>query len=183
MPLLKKWRELLLSAVLIIIIILLSMLIKNLFSLQKEAIQKRDITKNTYNKILTGETSEEKLNMMLAQIKEEYRATEECVPKELKKQDVISALMDISENVNIKGLEIKDMILTSEPPKKGEKYETIKVNIKSFSGTYENIKQFLEYIKNYNREITINNLNFTREKDSKEFKGSMTLCFYGDINS
>lgn len=183
MPLLKKWRELLLSAGLFIIIILLSMLIKNLFSLQKEAIEKRDATKIAYDKIISGETSEKELNTMLAQIKEEYRAIEEYLPKELKKQDVITTLAYISDEVDIKGLEIKGMTLASEPPKKGDKYETIKVNVKAFSGSYDNIKQFLEYIKNYDKKITINNLTFTRDKDSKEFKGSMTLCFYGDINS
>lgn len=182
MQITKKWREITLVAVIIGIIILLSLLIKHLFAIQDQTILELNEIKTNWEKIASGETSEEKLKENLEKAKDEYDGIDGYLPKGLKKQEVNLAITDISNNVNVKGFSIDNATLSDEKAPNKAQYEAIRVNMKNITGTYQEVKELLEYINNYNQKISVTTATFDKSDDTNELKGSMTLIFYGEAN-
>ena len=62
--------------------------------------------------------------------------------------------------------------------KEYENYDVYAVYIKSFSGSFNQVQQFLEYVKNYDKLVRVDAINFRKEEITGKMKGTIKLSFY-----
>ena len=62
--------------------------------------------------------------------------------------------------------------------KEYEAYDVYAVYIKSFSGSFNQVQQFLEYVKNYDKLVRVDSINFRKEEITGKMKGTIKLSFY-----
>ncbi len=73
--------------------------------------------------------------------------------------------------------EDEEIMLRSET-KEFEDYDIYVVNIKSFSGSLEQIESFLEYVDNYSRIVRVDTITFRQNQITGKLSGQLKLSFY-----
>ena len=140
-----------------------------------EAAQKRDLAKNSYERIINSDTNIESLKEKIDKANTE---TAEIFDKlsPLDRKEVADFLVAIQKDTGItwenRSLTVKNEI-KGAPGVKG-----ILVSITDFDATYAEVKTFIDYIKNYWREVSIDSLTFGKDSLTGRMKGNMSLMFY-----
>ena len=62
--------------------------------------------------------------------------------------------------------------------KQYEAYDVYAVYIKSFSGSFNQVQEFLEYVKNYDKLVRVDAINCRKEEITGRMKGTIKLSFY-----
>jgi len=57
-------------------------------------------------------------------------------------------------------------------------YTIYEVTIQSFSGTFDKVEEFLEYVDNYERIVRVDTINFRKNQITGLMGGSLKLSFY-----
>lgn len=171
---LKRKENLILLGAIIFIVIIIS--IGNvLIEDYKEAAQKRELAKKSYERIINSDTD---VNSLTEKIEKANAESEEIFNKiaPVDRKDVADFLVHIENDT---GVSWKDRTLTVKneikdvPGIKG-----ILVNISEFDATYGELKIFVDYMKHYWREVSIDSLNFNKDALTGRMKGNMSLMFY-----
>lgn len=141
-----------------------------------EATDKRDSAKRKYETIISSDTSVESLNKKIEDANRENEELEERIT-ELSQREIAEILLKIEKDTGVAwlsksfsaGKEVKDI----------NGLKSISVNISGFSCTYEQLKDFFDYIDNFEREVTIDSLSFSKDRTTGRIKdGTMTITFY-----
>lgn len=141
-----------------------------------EATDKRDSAKRKYETIISSDTSVESLNKKIEDANRENEELEERIT-ELSQREIAEILLKIEKDTGVAwlsksfsaGKEVKDI----------NGLKSISVNISGFSCTYEQLKDFFDYIDNFEREVTIDSLSFFKDRTTGRIKdGTMTITFY-----
>ena len=142
-----------------------------------EAIDKREMAKSSYERITRSDTNVESLGNKIEAANIE---NEEILSKlvEIDRKQVADFLLDIQKDTGLSWNDKDRSFLVKSEIKNAPGIKGISVSISKFDGTYENIKSFLEYIKNYDREVSIDTLTFSRDPLTGRMNGNMTLMFY-----
>jgi len=173
----SKWREISIVLGILLSAFLIFLLINYLLDSREKAIAHQQATEDNYNNILSGETSEEILENELQQILDEQMALGEVLPVNFKIQEANAKLSEIIRNNKI--LNIDDCTVT-ELPNDGSEYKKVEIRVKNFYGTYEQVQDFMNYIKNYGSKIVIESMNFEVEDFTKNMKGeNLVFVLYG----
>lgn len=69
-------------------------------------------------------------------------------------------------------------IMLRPETKEFEKYDIYVVNIKSFSGSLEQIESFLEHVDNYSRIVRVDVITFKQNQITGKLSGQLKLSFY-----
>jgi len=177
----KRWREIVLFASLIIIFISLFFLIKFMLSKRDDAILAQEIAERRYNNLISGETSEEILEQELNNIISEREEIAKTLPENYKVQDANVELANIISQTRLFDRSDCDD-LDEVPIQEGDTYRKIEVKVKKFYGTYNQIKDFIDLINNYEKKVIIKDMEFTREDVTNNMEGkNLVLVLYGTI--
>ena len=74
--------------------------------------------------------------------------------------------------------EVDVRLLSDSEKKEFKDCDVYIVTVKSFSGTFSQIKEFLTYVENYEKLVRIDSLKFNKSKITGELVGSVSLSFY-----
>ena len=142
-----------------------------------EAVDKRDIAKSSYERITRSDTNVESLENRIEYANAE---NEELLGKlvELDRKQVADLLSVIKQETGLTWDDQNRSFLVKSEIKDAPGIKAISVSISNFEGTYEEIKNFLEYIKNYEREVSVDTFTFSRDPLTGRMTGNMTLMFY-----
>lgn len=176
----KKWREITIFIVLVAICMLLYILVNHLLSVRQSVLFERDIAERKYNNILSGETSEEILENELKNIIAEKERLAALLPVDYRIQDATVDLVEIARNNKI--LNIEDREVNEYVGSEGELYKRTEIKIKDFYGSYKQVKDFIDYINNYNKKIVINGMEFEREEVTGNMNGKNLVLEVYSIN-
>lgn len=144
-----------------------------------EAAQKKELAKQSYDRIVSSDTD---VNSLKEKIDKANIESAEIFDKlaPVDRKEVSEFLTHIEKDT---GISWKDRTLTVRNEIKDVSgIKGIAVNISDFDATYEEIKLFLDYIKNYWREVSIDSLVFSKDNLTGRMKGNMTLMFYMEDN-
>lgn len=62
--------------------------------------------------------------------------------------------------------------------KANEEYDVYIATINSFSGNFDQIQEFLEYVKNYDKLVRVDTLSFGKDNITGKITGKLRLSFY-----
>ena len=140
-----------------------------------EAAHQKELAKKSYERIINSDTD---INSLKEKIDKANIEKGEIFDKlsPVDRKDVSDFLIAIEKdtgvNWNERTLTVRNEIKDA-PGIRG-----ILVSISDFDATYDEIKIFLDYIKNYWREVSIDSLSFSKDNLTGRMKGNMTLMFY-----
>lgn len=170
-----KKKETIITFFVIIFTICILYVANMLISDYKAELARQKIAVSSYEKIINSDTSLESLQNKIDEVNKSNEEALESI-SEIGQKEVAEFLIKIQEETRItwvnKTFSIKNSI-NGAP-----KLKAITVTIPSFSGTYNGVKDFFSYIENYERKVTIDSINFSRDKLTGKMTGSMTLTFY-----
>ena len=173
---LEKKKEIIVVAIYIVAFSLIYFKMNSL-NIEKENLEwDVQTSERMYNNVKNVPYTYEELQTQYAQKEEEYKNMENYLPLNLSNKDVNNMIADIVNNTgrlfdlgSYKVIELKS-------EKNNIRYQ---VKINSINATYDQTKEFFNYIKDYKSKIEVQQLNLTRIYDN--IQGSMTLDFYGTI--
>lgn len=141
------------------------------------AIDERDFSKSKYERIMSLDTDTESLKK---KIEEANNESEEILNtlSELDRKQVAEFLIKIQKETGITWDDGNRKFTVKNSIKDAEELRGILVTISKFYGSYEDIKNFFDYIKQYERKVTIDSLNFSKDQLTGKMTGSMSLMFY-----
>lgn len=174
-----KNKKIEIAVILIIIIVSASLFFLINFLLQKrsDALFNNEILEIRCNAIKSGETSKTILEKELSEIKSENERLSVLLPKDLKIQEAQAKLVEIVKNnkmLNIEKCTVTELELDENIP-----YKQIRVIVKDFYGTYEQVKAFLDYITNCKNKTVIEKIEFQSDENTNNIKGqTLVFSFY-----
>ena len=140
------------------------------------ATEKRDNAKKKYDAIINSDTSVESLNKKIGDTEEETKKLEEKI-SEMSQREIAEILLKIEKESGLTG--VSKTFSASKAVKDVNGLKAISVNISGFACTYNQLKDFLDYMDNFEREVTVDTLSFTKDRTTGRIKdGSMTITFY-----
>lgn len=170
----KNKKEIIIS-ILILIYIICIILIGNHLLKQRELVKDEyDLKEAKYN-ALQNSISEEEFRKKILELENE-------------KQELANKILPVESNMEVEKIfadfKAKAPITWGEPTVEFreivglEKYNIYSVDIESFSGTLKEVKDFLEYVDNYDRIVRIDSINFNKNKITGKIGGRVRLTFY-----
>ena len=72
----------------------------------------------------------------------------------------------------------KQIINVRLDTKEFEDYEIYSVNVSSFSGTFNQVEEFFEYVNNYDKIVRIDSLSFRKNVITGTLGGELRMSFY-----
>ena len=176
----EKWREVTTVLGIIVIAVLLFALVNFLLQKKEDVVFNNEIVERKYNDIVSGETSEVILEEELAKIKEENEKLSEILPDDYRIQEAQADLVEVVKSNKI--LNIEKCTVTELDVRDGDKYKKIQVTVRDFYGTYEQIKEFLDYIQSFHTKTVIEKIQFQKEDKTDNMKGqSLVFSFYSAV--
>ena len=140
------------------------------------ATEKRDNAKKKYAAIINSDTSVESLNKKIGDTEEETKKLEEKI-SEMSQREIAEILLKIEKESGLTW--VSKTFSASKAVKDVNGLKAISVNISGFACTYNQLKDFLDYMDNFEREVTVDTLSFTKDRTTGRIKdGSMTITFY-----
>lgn len=170
-----KRRETIILLVAIVFVVIIFLVGNVLVADYLEAVNKKELAKKSYERIINSDTD---VNSLKAKIDKANSESAEIFDKlaPVDRKEVSDFLIDIQKDT---GISWQDRSITVKNEiKDAPGIRGITVNISNFDATYEEIKIFLDYIKNYWREVSIDSLVFSKDNLTGRMKGNMTLMFY-----
>jgi len=172
----KKKKEIIIGILFIIYVIAVIIIGKNLISTRAELqgeYSKKEQRVNSLKKGATEEEIQKKLDDLEIE-KENLNNTFYAITP----AQFTDILNDFKRNSPItwddKDADVSIMPDSSEY----SNYDGFFVYVKSFSGSFNQVKKFLEYVKNYDKLVRVDSINFRRDDVTGNMKGVMKLSFY-----
>lgn len=172
-----KRKETIIAIFVIIFIIGIFLVGNLLIEDYMSAVSERDFSKSKYERIMSSDTDTESLKK---KIEEANNESEEILNtlSELDRKQVAEFLIKIQKETGITWDDANRKFNVKNNIKDAESLKGILVTVSKFYGSYEDIKNFLDYIKQYERKVTIDSLNFSKDQLTGKMTGSMSLMFY-----
>lgn len=134
-----------------------------------------NLAKIKYDNVKNSNLSEEFLATEKESVEKELEEVKQKLPIGLKNADVNLMLAEIMQDTgNL--FNLANCNISESKTKSG--YSAYEVRISSINGTYSQIKNLLNYIKDFRVKVTITQLDFNKELTNVQ--GSLTLVFYGE---
>lgn len=164
-------------AILVIVFVIGILVVGNsLIGNYSDAVKKRDSAKRKYEAIINSDTSIESLNKKIENANQENEELEKSI-SEMSQRDIAEILLKIGKDTGVNW--VSKSFSASREVKDVAGLKAIAVNLSGVSCTYEQLKDFFDYIDNFEREVTIDSLSFSKDRTTGWIKeGSMTLTFY-----
>lgn len=141
-----------------------------------EATDKRDSAKRKYETIISSDTSVESLNKKIEDANRENEELEKKIT-ELSQREIAEILLKIEKDTGVTW--VSKSFSASREVKDVPELKAVSVNISGFSCTYEQLKDFFDYMDKFEREVTIDSLSFSKDRTTGRIKdGTMTITFY-----
>lgn len=172
-----KRRETIIAIVVLIFFIVVVVVGNVLFNDYLEAVDKKELAKLSYERIISSDTDVSSLKEKIESTEVENKKLQEKLV-ELDRKQVAEILLDIQKETGITWSDTNRSFLVKSEIKDAPGIKAIYVSISKFDGTYESVKSFLEYIKNYEREVSVDSLSFSKDSLTGRMTGNMTLMFY-----
>ncbi len=127
-----------------------------------------------YNSLVNS-LSEDKIKEKISELELEREKLAEKL-EEVDNTKFREILTDFKKGTSITW-EDEEIMLRPET-KEFEKYDIYVVNIKSFSGSLEQIESFLEHVDNYSRIVRVDTITFKQNQITGKLSGQLKLSFY-----
>lgn len=163
----------------LIFIVVISIIGYNLLEARSVAVSENEISKRKYNSLKSSMTVEE-MQQEINKINSEIAIYEKKVAP-VNQQQFTEILKEFVKNAHIKiDASVFDNItlVANSNKKEFADYDIYKVNIKSFSGKFSEIQEFLTYVEKYDKLVRIDSIKFSKSKVTGELVGSISLSFY-----
>lgn len=169
-------KETLIAILVIVFVIGILVVGNSLIGNYSDAVKKRDSAKRKYEAIINSDTSIESLNKKIENANQENEELEKSI-SEMSQRDIAEILLKIGKDTGVNW--VSKSFSASREVKEVSGLKAIAVNLSGVSCTYEQLKDFFDYIDNFEREVTIDSLSFSKDRTTGWIKeGSMTLTFY-----
>ncbi len=145
------------------------------------ATEKRDSMKRKYEAIINSDTSVESLNKKIENAEEENKEVEAQI-SEMNQREIAEILLKMEKDTGLTWS--GKTIAASKTVKDAEGLRSTSVSISGVTCTYDQLKNFLDYIDNFERLVTIDTLSFSKDRTTGKVKdGNMTITFYMQADS
>lgn len=169
-------KETLIAIVVIVFVIGILVVGNSLIGNYSDAVEKRDSTKRKYEAIINSDTSVESLNNKIENANQENEELEKRI-SEMSQREIAEILLKIEKDTGVTW--VSKSFSASREVKDVAGLNAIAVSLSGISCTYEQLKDFFDYMDNFEREVTIDNLSFSIDRTTGRVKeGSMTITFY-----
>lgn len=169
-------KETLIAIVVIVFVIGILVVGNSLIGNYSDAVEKRDSTKRKYEAIINSDTSVENLNKKIENVNQENEELEKRI-SEISQREIAEILLKIEKDTGVTW--VSKSFSASREVKDVAGLKAIAVSLSGISCTYEQLKDFFDYMDNFEREVTIDNLSFSKDRTTGRVKeGSMTITFY-----
>lgn len=171
----KNKKEIIIGVLILAYIIIIFILGSNLLKTRSEVKEQYEIKQQKYE-ALGNALTEENLKKQIDQI---------IIEKE-KLADKIEGIKSINEfteifnefEVNAPITWESEKIAIKSETKESLEYDIFSIDILSFTGTFEQIEDFLRYVDNYNKIVRIESLDFRRSSITGKLIGDIKITFY-----
>ncbi len=172
----KKKKEIIIGILFIAYVIAVIVIGKNLFAARTE-IKSEYTRKEERVKALKGGFSEEELQKKIDDIEVEKEGLNGIFYSVTSAQ-FTDILNDFKNNSPIvwedKNVEVS--LVKSNPEYAA--YDVYSVYVKTFSGSFNQVQEFLDYVKNYDKLVRVDAISFRREEITGKMNGTLKLSFY-----
>lgn len=173
----KKKKEIIIGILFVIYVIAVIIIGKNLISKRTELkaeYSRKEQRVNSLKEALSEEEIQKKIDDLEIEKENLNNAFYAITPAQF--TDILN---DFKRNSPIdldEGGDIEVSIVPDRP--EISSYDVYSVYVKSFSGSVNQVKEFLEYVKNYDKIVRIDAINFRRDDITGRMKGPLKLSFY-----
>ena len=170
----KNKKEILIGILIVVYIVIVALTGNALINTRGKAQREYQLKLAEYNSLVNSQ-SEDKIKEKLSELeieKEKFSKRIEAVDN-TKLREILA---DFKSGAFITW-EDEEIMLRTET-KEFEDYDIYVVNIKSFSGSLEQIESFLEYVDNYSRIVRVDTMTFRQNQITGKLSGQLKLSFY-----
>ena len=173
---LKKKKEIIIGILFIAYIIAVIVVGKNLFVTRAD-IKAEYERKETRVKSLREGFSEEEIQKKIDDVEKEMEELDSIFYAVTPAQfnDILN---DFKRNSPITWDDKDTEVSLVKNNKEYDSYDVYSVYVKSFVGSFSQIQEFLEYVKNYDKLARVEAINFRREEITGKMRGTLKLVFY-----
>ncbi len=172
----KKKKEIIIGILFVVYVIAVIIIGKNLISTRAELEGEYAKKEQRANSLKQGDSEEEiqrKIDDLEIEKENLNNAFYAITPAQF--TDILS---DFKRNSPITW-DDKDVDVSIMPVKpEYSSYDVFSVYVKSFSGSFNQVKEFLGYVKNYDKIVRLDSINFRRDDVTGNMKGAIKLSFY-----
>jgi len=174
---LKNRKELLVLLGIVIFVVSIVLIGNGLFNENQKVQKELSRLQGNYEDILKKDNSIESLNSKIYEANNKILAHESAIAPILE-TEVIDMLEEIQKATGVYWEKKNRTLYEAEEVDDVEGIVKFKVNISSFSTSYEQFKTLINYIKNLDRKVSVDSLELTKDTQTGKYKGKMVLNFY-----
>jgi len=171
----KNKKEILIGILILIYIIFIFVFGNNLLKTRAEVKMQYEIKEQKYE-ALQRALSEEEIKKQIEEIELEKEKLAGKVESIKSPNEFTEVFRTFKANAPISWN--KEDINVRPNTKEFSDYDVYSVSISSFSGTFEQIQDFLEYVDNYEKMIRVETLSFRRNQITGKLGGEIRLSLY-----
>lgn len=171
----KNKKEIIIGILILLYIIVIFVLGNNLLKTRSEVKAEYEIKEQKYE-ALQKSRSEDELKKQIEEITLEKEKLAGKISGIKSINEFLEIFNDFKKNAPITWE--KENISIRPQTKEFSNYDIYSITIDSFSGTFGQVEEFLEYVNNYNKIIRVESLNFKRSAITGKQIGDIRLAFY-----
>lgn len=168
----EKKKEIIVVSIYVIIFAILLFIINNLNNKKTDMKSVEELTYINYNQAKEADASEEELISKVELVTSEIAIAKAKLPNDLDETIVIDELAKMRKYIGLSDYRIS-------AAESNENFRYIEVDVNSISGTFEQLKKFLEYIEQSDIKVSVSKLNAA--VNNNYVTGNMELKFYGKV--
>jgi len=173
----KNKKEIVIGILVLAYVIGIFIFGNNLLKERAEVKSQYEIKEQKYEALLSA-SSEEEIKKQIEEMELEKEKLAVKIDGIRSSNEFTEIINDFRENAPIKWDLDKQNISVRLDTKEFEDYDIYTVNISSFSGTFSQVEEFLEYVNNYNKIVRIDSLGFRKNAITGTLGGDLRMSFY-----
>lgn len=160
----------------VIFLIIICIIGTNLFNEQADAKLENKVALSRYE-TLKNAMPKKDMEAAIVKYKEEIAINKERV-KTINSIEFDDVIKDFKENSPIKWNDNDATSSFGQTSRELSDYSKIIVSVKNFSASISKIKEFLEYVDNYEKIVRVDTITFSKNRVTGALEGKLVLSFY-----
>lgn len=173
---LKNKKEILIGILIFVYIVVILLIGKSLLNERAEMKSEYESKEIQYN-ALKSSISEAEIKANILKLEDEKDALADVVTA-ITPADFNGVFDEFKKGVQISWDKTKEEVTLRSDVSDYPDYDIYIVSIKDFSGTFEQIKDFLEYVESYPRIVRIDTIEFKQNQITGKLNGQIRISFY-----
>ena len=172
----KNKKEIIIGILILVYIIVILIIGSFLLNERSEAKDDFSAKESRYNSLMRA-PSEEKLQEQIEELEVEKSKLDSMI-KEVTPAEFNEIFSEMKSEIGITWSAESEEVALRPDTKNYPDYDIYVVNIKSFSGTFEQIEEFLEYVDNCDKIVRVDSIGFKENQITGKLVGQLKMSFY-----